>query len=70
MKLVTHISELKKGDTLIVKDNSAFHDRGLSKVFGDIFSIDKKKTLITIKCKETESLEIINIDNGVIFLIS
>lgn len=70
MKLIRNIAELKKGDTVIVKDNASFHARGFSRVLGDILKIEQGKLSLTIKCKETDSLEKVNLDTGLIFLIS
>jgi hypothetical protein len=70
MKLISDISELKKGDTVIVKDNAGLVARGFSKVLGDILLIEKGRLDFTLKCKETDSLESITLDTGLIFLIN
>lgn len=70
MKFINDISELKKGDTIIVKDNAGLCERGFSKVLGDILYIEKGKSNFVIKCKETNSLESINLDTGLIFLLN
>ena len=69
MKLVKSLAELKKGDTVIVKDNASFSNLGYTRVFGDVFNIDSGKSIFTIKCKETNSIEKVSIENGQIFLI-
>jgi hypothetical protein len=69
MKLVRSQIELKKGDTVIVKDNPNFSKLGFSKVIGDVFTIDPEKTVFTIKCKETNSLEKVSVEKDQIFLI-
>jgi len=70
MKLVSDLEELKKGDTVIIKDYSTFENRGFSRVFGDIFTIEKESTDLIIKCKETNSFEKIHFEKGKIFLIN
>jgi hypothetical protein len=70
MKLIQNLAELKKGDTVIVKDNTKFYACGFARVFGDVFSVDQENPNFTIRCKETGSIETISIDNGTIFLIS
>lgn len=70
MKMISDISELKKGDTVIVKDQAFFEALGFAKVFGDVFTIDLEKPTFIIKCKETESFEEINIETGTIFLLN
>ncbi|MBC7540178.1 MAG: hypothetical protein H7281_15240 [Bacteriovorax sp.] len=70
MKLINDITELKKGDTIIVKGNASLLARGFSKVLGDILLIEKGKLNFTLKCKETDSLESINLDTGLVFLIN
>lgn len=69
MKIIRSIAELKKGDTIIVKDHSKFSALGYARVFGDVFNIDLGKPIFTIRCKETNTLENISIENGKIFLI-
>lgn len=69
MKIINHISELKKGDTIIVKNARDFERRGLMKVTGDVFTIDFSRPQLTIKCNETASIEVVNIDSAKIFLI-
>ena len=70
MKLIRNLAELKKGDTVIVKDNAKFYACGFARVFGDVFSVDQGNPNFTIRCRETGSFETISIDNGTIFLIS
>jgi hypothetical protein len=70
MKLVKEIIELKKGDTIILKDYTYFEDRGFSRVFGDIFNIEKESTDFIIKCKETNSFEKVQFEKGKIFLVN
>ena len=41
MKLINDIAELKKGDTVILKDYLTFEAKGYSRVFGDIFNIER-----------------------------
>lgn len=69
MKLIKEISELKKGDTIIVKDQNNFSELGFASVSGDIFDIESGKSEFTIKCKETESIEKVSLDRAKIFLI-
>jgi hypothetical protein len=70
MKIIRSIVELKKGDTVIVKDNDFFAELGYEKVKGDVFSLDHDNFNFSIKCKETDSIVKINIEHGKIFLIS
>lgn len=70
MKLIKSINELKKGDTIIVKDNADFYIRGFSRVLGDILTIEQTKLSLTIKCIETNSVESVMLGSGIIFLIS
>ena len=70
MKLINDIAELKKGDTVILKDYLAFEAKGYSRVFGDIFNIERESTDFIIKCKETNSFEKIPFEKGKIFLIN
>jgi len=69
MKMVKDIKELKKGDTIIIKDCPAGTSLGLKSISGDIYSLEADKTYFTIKCKETEKFENISLEDGVIFLI-
>lgn len=69
MKIINHISELKKGDTVIIKNARDFERRGLMKVTGDVFTIDFSRPKLTIKCNETASIEEVNVENVKIFLI-
>ncbi len=69
MKLIQDISELKKGDSIIVKDHVFFSNLGFARVFGDVFFIEKGSPNFTIKCKETNSIEKVNVESGKIFLI-
>lgn len=69
MKVINHIAELKKGDTIIIKNARDFEKRGLMKVTGDVFTIDLSKPKITIKCNETASIEEVNFEHAKIFLI-
>ena len=70
MRLISSMDELKKGDTVIVKDHAWFESLGFAKVFGDIYSIEAGGTIFTIKCEETNSIEEVNIENGKIFLLN
>ena len=70
MRLVREINELKKGDTILLKDYSIFEDKGFSRVFGDIFNIEKESTDFVIKCKETNSFEKVQFEKGKIFLVN
>jgi hypothetical protein len=70
MKLIENIEELKKGDILIIKDNEYFYLQGYQKINGEVFVIDKNEQHFSIKCKETKSIDRININDGKIFLIS
>lgn len=70
MKIIRSVAELKKGDTIIVKDNEIFAELGYEKVKGDVFSFDNDSSIFSIKCKETDSIVKINIENGKFFLIS
>ena len=70
MKLISDIDELKKGDTIIVKDSKWFDERGLARVTGDIYSIDKSNFKIQIQCVETDSIEEFALNNSKVFLIS
>lgn len=69
MKIITHLEELKKGDTVIIKNARDFEKRGLMRVTGDVFTIDAKGPEFTIKCKETAAIEKVNFDSAKIFLI-
>lgn len=70
MKLISDIAELKKGDTIIVKDQECFETLGFARVCGDVFDIDPRKPNFTIKCKETNSIEEVSVESGKIFLIN
>ncbi|MFA6237501.1 MAG: hypothetical protein WC635_09265 [Bacteriovorax sp.] len=70
MKLIHDTDELKKGDTIIVKDQANFSSLGYAKVVGDVFDIEYGKTVFSIKCKETDSIEKVSIESGKIFLIN
>ncbi|MDD4976554.1 MAG: hypothetical protein PHY93_19515 [Bacteriovorax sp.] len=70
MKMISDIAELKKGDTIIVKDYACFESLGYRKVFGEVFSIDLGNPNFIIKCKETDAFENVSIENGKIFLIN
>ena len=69
MKIINNLGELKKGDTVIIKNARDFEKRGLMKVSGDIFFIDISKPEFTIKCKETAAIEKVNFETSKIFLI-
>lgn len=69
MKIITNLEELKKGDTVIIKNARDFERRGLMRVTGDVFTIDAKGPEFTIKCKETAAIEKVNFENAKIFLI-
>jgi hypothetical protein len=70
MKIIRSVAEIKKGDTVIVKDNEFFSELGYQTVRGDVFSFDNDSSHFSIKCKETDSIVKISIENGKIFLIS
>lgn len=70
MKMISSIDELKKGDTIIVKDHASFEALGYSRVTGQVFIINRGIPEFTIKCEETDSIEIVNIENGRVFLIN
>lgn len=70
MKLVNDIAELKKGDTVIVKDYAIFSALGFARVFGDVFDIEIGKSNFSIKCQETNTIEKVNMKNGKVFLIN
>jgi hypothetical protein len=70
MKMLNSISELKKGDTVIVKNCHTFESLGHKSISGDVFNIEAEKSCFTIKCRETEKFESINLKDGTIFLIS
>lgn len=70
MKMISNIAELKKGDTVIVKGHECFEGLGHSKVLGEVFNIESGTTNFTIKCKETDSIESVSLENGKIFLIN
>lgn len=70
MKLICSIEELKKGDTIIIKDNQKFNSLGFNKVFGEVYQIESGKSFISIKCEQTNSIEEVKIDNGLIFLLN
>jgi len=67
MKMISDIKELKKGDTVIVKNCSAFMSLGLKSISGDIFNIERGR--VTIRCKETKSFENISMEDGIVFYI-
>ncbi len=69
MKIITNLEELKKGDTVIIKNARDFERRGLMRVTGDVFTIDASGPEFTIKCKETAAIEKVNFENAKIFLI-
>ncbi len=68
--MISDIIELKKGDTIIVKDYARFELMGFTKINGDVFSIEEDTKNITIKCMETDTFESINIESGKIFLMN
>lgn len=70
MKLIESINELKKGDILIIKDNQFFSERGYSTINGEVFSFDQDKRHFSIKCRETNTIEKISIEQGKIFSLS
>lgn len=70
MKMIKGISELKKGDTVIVKNCPAFESLGFTTIRGDIYNVEADKACFTIKCKETNQFESVNLEDGTIFLIS
>lgn len=69
MKIIREISELKKNDMVIVKDNKSFNVLGYNKVIGCIFLIRDDKKGFSIKCKETGFIENIEFGDGDVFLI-
>lgn len=69
MKMIRDLAELKKGDTVIIKDNASFETRGFNRVTGDVYSIDPANPKFTIKCNETASIEEVSLESAKIFLI-
>lgn len=69
MKMIRDLAELKKGDTVIIKENIYFETRGFSRVTGDVYHIDLSNPKFTIKCNETASIEEVSLENAKIFLI-
>ena len=69
MKMVKNISELKKGDTIIAKDCPASTSLGLKSITGDVFALESGKPNFSIRCKETNSIEKVSLEEGTIFLI-
>lgn len=69
MKMIHSISELKKGDTVIVKNSHNFEAKGYKSISGDIYEIEIDNPIFTIRCKETENIEKISLKDGIIFLI-
>ena len=69
MKMIKDISELKKGDNIIVKDSPSFVTLGFRSIRGDVFNVEPSKSHIIIRCKETENFEEMRLGVGVIFLI-
>lgn len=70
MKFIENIKELKKGDSLIIKDNKYFSSQGFTTIKGEVFSFDDDKKHFSIKCIERNSIDRIEIDDGKIFFIS
>jgi len=70
MKLISAIEELKKGDSIIIKDDQKFCSLGYTKVFGEVFKIESGKSYFSIKCEQTKSIEEVKIENGKIFLMN
>lgn len=70
MRLINDTTELKKGDTIIVKDHANFSDLGFARVTGDVFDIEQGMTNFTIKCEETNSIEEVSMGKAKIFLIN
>lgn len=69
MKIITDLHELKKGDTVIIKNADILKKRGLARITGDIFNIDATKPEFTIKCVETSEIEKVNFYDAKVFLI-
>lgn len=69
MKIIRNITELKKGDTVIVKDYACFEALGFRSVSGNVFNIVQGMPNFTIKCNETGSIESVSVESGKIFLI-
>jgi predicted transcriptional regulator len=69
MKFIENIQDLKKGDNIIVKDNSYLSSLGHVKVKGEVFSINEKENRISIKSLDLNSIDEIRIDDGKIFLV-
>ncbi|MGZ3787851.1 MAG: hypothetical protein ACXVLQ_04975 [Bacteriovorax sp.] len=70
MKIISDINELKKGDTIIVKDHAYFEELGYRRVTGHVFNIEHGIPEFTIECEETNSFEKVSIEFGKIFLIN
>lgn len=70
MKLVENIQDLKKGDNIIIKDNSYLSSQGYFKIKAEVFSINEKENhLIDIKSPERDSIDSISIDDRKIFFV-
>lgn len=70
MRLINDTTELKKGDTVILKDHEFFSALGYARVSGEVFDMAQGQPEFTIKCEETDSIEKVSIQNGKIFLIN
>jgi hypothetical protein len=70
MKLVENIKDLKKGDTLIVKDNEFFSQQGYTKICGEVFLLNNEEQSLLLRCQETNTIEKIYLSDGKIFSIS
>ncbi len=69
MRMIKDLSELKKGDTIILKDCASFKSLGFKSIRGEIFTIEPGMSHFILRCKETESFEQIRLEDGTIFLI-
>lgn len=68
MKIITDLQDLKKGDSVIIKNSESFEKRGFQRISGDVFNIDS--TELTIKCFETNEIEKINFLGAKVYLIT
>jgi len=68
MKIITDLQDLKKGDSVIIKNSEGFEKRGLLKISGDVFNIQSPE--LTIKCVETNEIEKVNFFNSKVYLIT
>lgn len=69
MKIIRNLSELKKNDTIIIKNNKSFLILGYQKIIGTVFLIKDDNKKFSIKCKETGFIENIEFGDGDVFLL-